>query len=90
MNGLQHLAGILVLLSFQFARAVEVPPASPARPTHQQLEFSDWEQGAFIHFSIGTFTGIEHGEGSASPSLFIPDKLNVRQWVACAKSMGAR
>ena len=46
---------------------------------HQQLEFY-----GFIHFSMNTFTNKEWGDGTDSPSLFNPTKLDVKQWVKIA------
>lgn len=60
-----------------------------AKPTPEQLEFMDMEIGAFIHFTINTFTGDEHGDGGRDAKLFNPEQLDPEQWVRTAKSMGA-
>lgn len=64
--------------------------AELAKPSPRQLEFADWELGTFIHFGISTFTGEGHGNGRANPKLFDPKSLDVRQWLAGAKAMGAK
>ena len=58
-----------------------------AKPSQAQLDFQDMEVGAFIHYSIDAFGG---RSGKAPPSAFAPTDLDVRQWVAAAKSMGAQ
>lgn len=66
------------------ARLVQVVP-HPRQLAFQQLEFY-----AFIHFTVNTFTGREWGEGTESPAIFQPNKLDARQWVAAVKSAGMR
>ncbi|MDO7172518.1 alpha-L-fucosidase [Mariniflexile sp. AS56] len=63
---------------------------SLAKPTQQQINFADWEVGAFIHYGLNPFTDQEHGDGQESPSKFNPTNLDVEQWVLTAKSMGAK
>ena len=44
----------------------------------------------FVHFTVNTFTGKEWGDGTESPSIFNPEKLDARQWARAAKSGGFR
>jgi len=66
-----------------------VGPSHMALPTAYQLQHMMWEMEMFIHFSITTYTGSQAGH--QDPSLFAPDPatLNVSQWVATAKALGA-
>ena len=68
------------------AVAPEYPPAASAL----QKKFLDWDMTAFIHFSITTFTGAQ--TGTQDPTKFAPPAatLNVSQWVATVKAMGAK
>ncbi len=50
---------------------------------HQQMEFY-----AFVHFTVNTFTNKEWGDGTESPSIFNPEKLDCNQWVEACKSAG--
>ncbi len=60
------------------------------KPSKKQIEFADWEVGAFFHFGLNVFTGQEHGDGKEPPSKFNPTELDAEQWVLTAKSMGAK
>jgi alpha-L-fucosidase len=42
----------------------------------------------FVHFTVNTYTGREWGDGTESPSIFRPDKLDARQWARAAKAGG--
>ena len=52
---------------------------------HQQLEFY-----AFVHFTVNTFTDREWGDGTESPDIFNPEKLDAEQWAKAVKSAGMR
>ena len=65
-------------------RLAAVTPA-PRQVAHQQLEFY-----AFIHFTVNTFTDREWGDGTESPAIFNPAKLDAEQWVRAVKSAGMR
>ncbi len=60
-----------------------------AKPSKAQAAFQDLEMGVFIHYGINVYTGQEHGDGKQPPSKFNPTELDVEQWVAAAKAMGA-
>ena len=57
-----------------------------AKPTEVQKSAIAFELEMFLHFSIDTFSN------SLDPTKFAPnpETLNVSQWVATAKAMGAR
>lgn len=42
----------------------------------------------FVHFTVNTFTGKEWGEGTESPEIFNPRKLDARQWARTARRNG--
>lgn len=65
-------------------RLVQVVP-SQRQLNHQSLEFY-----SFVHFTVNTYTGREWGDGSESPSIFNPCKLDASQWVRSVKSAGMR
>lgn len=65
-------------------RLVQVVP-SGRQLRHQELEFY-----GFIHFTVNTFTDREWGDGTESPGIFNPVRLDARQWVAAAKDAGMR
>ena len=69
------------------------PPADAAprpRPTPQQLRWQRDELAMFVHLTVNTFTGKEWGDGTESPSIFNPRKLDARQWARTAKQAGFR
>ncbi len=66
-----------------------LPQARP-RPTAQQLAWQRDELALFVHFGVNTFTDREWGDGTESPSIFNPTRLDARQWVRSAKAAGAK
>lgn len=58
----------------------------------QQLEFLDWEFGAFFHFGIRTFyEGHTDWDGKEMPlSGFNPAEIDCENWVRTAKEAGAK
>ena len=50
-------------------------------PSERQVKFQQLEFYAFIHFTVNTFTDKEWGDGTESPSIFAPMKLDAQQWV---------
>lgn len=58
------------------------------KPTARQLNWQKLETTAFIYFTVNTFTDKEWGEGTESPSIFNPTKLDARQWVKALKDGG--
>lgn len=65
-------------------RFVQVLP-SPRQVAHQSTEFY-----AFVHFTVNTFTDREWGDGTESPEIFNPEKLDAEQWARAIKSAGMR
>jgi alpha-L-fucosidase len=64
--------------------------AERPRPSARQLAWHRGELTMFVHFTVNTFTGREWGDGTESPSIFRPDKLDARQWARTAKAGGFR
>ena len=63
--------------------------ASPA-PSARQIEWLQREKTIFFHFGMNTFTNMEWGDGSESPSIFNPTELDCRQWIKTVKDAGFR
>ena len=59
-------------------------------PSERQMAWFDTEFYAFFHFGMNTFTGREWGEGTESPALFNPERLDCDQWAEAVKAAGAR
>ena len=59
-------------------------------PHERQFRFQQLEFYAFIHFTVNTFTDREWGDGSESPRIFNPERLDPEQWVKAVKSAGMR
>lgn len=65
-------------------RLIEVVP-SPRQIALQQMEFY-----AFVHFTVNTFTDLEWGDGTESPAIFNPAKLDADQWAQAIKAAGMK
>ncbi|MBQ0010768.1 MAG: alpha-L-fucosidase [Ruminococcus sp.] len=61
-------------------------------PSKKQMQFLDWEFGAFFHFGIRTFyPGHRDWDGIEMPAeAFCPDEFDCRQWVKTVKEVGAK
>ena len=66
------------------------PTVARPRPTPQQLRWQRDELAMFVHLTVNTFTGKEWGDGTESPAIFNPRKLDARQWARTAKQAGFR
>lgn len=64
------------------------PDQTPVRPAPRQLAWQQLETTAFLHFTVNTFTDQEWGDGTESPQVFNPTKLDARQWVKTLKETG--
>ena len=58
------------------------------KPSPHQLQWQQLETTAFIHFTVNTFTDKEWGDGTESPKVFNPEKLDARQWIKTLKDAG--
>ena len=59
-------------------------------PHERQVSFQQLEFYAFVHFTVNTFTDKEWGDGTESPTIFNPEKLDAVQWVKAIKSAGMK
>lgn len=59
-------------------------------PSERQLKWQETEFYAFIHYGINTYTNSEWGNGNADPELFLPEKLDCRQWAKLCKLAGMK
>lgn len=60
------------------------------KPTEAQAQWQDDEFGIFVHFGLNTYANKEWSDGTVSPRVFNPVKLNCEQWVTAAKTAGAK
>jgi alpha-L-fucosidase len=67
------------------ARQDRLPVPSPAQLAWQQDELA-----LFLHFGVNTFTDREWGDGREDPAIFMPDRLDARQWTRAARAGGFR
>ncbi|MEO7456431.1 MAG: alpha-L-fucosidase [Gemmatimonadaceae bacterium] len=79
------VAGGLALAPRRVLAAAARPVPSPAQLAWQQDELA-----MFLHFGVNTFTDREWGDGSESPGIFDPARLDARQWARSAKAAGFR
>ena len=59
-------------------------------PHERQVAFQQLEFYAFVHFTVNTFTDKEWGDGTESPSVFNPEKLDAVQWVKAVNAAGMK
>ena len=59
-------------------------------PHKRQVTFQQLEFYSFVHFTMNTFTDREWGDGTESPSIFNPHKLDAVQWVKAIKAAGMK
>jgi alpha-L-fucosidase len=70
--------------------------AIPDQTGSQRLSLEQlrkWETlgyGMFLHFGMSTFVGNELPDGSHSPALYAPEKLDVGQWISVARDAGMK
>jgi len=57
-------------------------------PSERQIRLQQMAFYAFVHFTVNTFTDREWGDGTESPSIFNPVKLDASQWVNAVKAAG--
>lgn len=59
-------------------------------PDPRQVAFQETEFYAFVHFTVNTFTDREWGDGTESPEIYNPTKLDATQWVSAIREAGMR
>ncbi|MBR3505030.1 MAG: alpha-L-fucosidase [Clostridia bacterium] len=59
-------------------------------PSERQIRFQRLEFYAFIHFTVNTFTDKEWGDGTESPAVFAPSRLDAEQWARAVQSAGMK
>jgi alpha-L-fucosidase len=64
--------------------------AAHVRPSLRQLAWQDLEFIGFIHYTVNAFTDKEWGDGTESPSIFNPTRLDTRQWARVCKDAGMK
>ena len=79
---------IFLLIAAVFSVGLHLQAQTTPRPTTRQLSWQQLETTAFLHFTVNTFTDKEWGDGTESPSIFNPTKLDARQWVKALKDGG--
>lgn len=84
---LSILVALFVLTSFGPGEVAPPAPLYPV-PSKAQLAWHEMEMNAFIHFTINTFTDLEWGMGSESPTLFNPSQADPAQWTKILKATG--
>ncbi len=84
------MLGRLVLFAGALSVVLPAQNFDDLRPSPQQVAWQDLEIGVLIHFGPNTFMDREWGDGTADPRVFNPAQLDAGQWVAAAKSAGAR
>ena len=57
-------------------------------PSERQLRTQEMEFYAFVHFTVNTFTDREWGDGTETPAIFDPRKLDARQWARAVRDAG--
>jgi alpha-L-fucosidase len=75
-----------MLIEQDFSTRAPCPPL----PAAHQVSWQRGEIAIFVHFTVNTYTGREWGDGTESPAIVNPTKLEARQWAAAAKAAGAR
>lgn len=64
--------------------------AAEVRPSPRQLHWQQHGFVAFVHFGMNTFTDREWGDGTESPSKFLPTEFDARQWAKTFADAGMR
>lgn len=68
-----------------------IKQAAHVKPDKKQLRMlRETPFYLFVHFSPNTYTDLEWGDGTESPAIFNPEKLDCEQWAKAALSVGAK
>ncbi len=59
-------------------------------PSPRQLALQSMEFYAFVHFTVNTFTDKEWGDGTESPAVFNPTRLDADQWARAIRDAGMK
>ncbi len=81
------LAGVVV------HRVLVAGPQSPSPATERTPALDEYEKrrfGVSFHFSMNTFTGDDYETGKVPATTYDPTRLNVKQWISVAHSLGAK
>jgi alpha-L-fucosidase len=82
---------LMILMMENVVTAATAPPSPYGPlPTPRQLQWSQLDEYAFVHFSINTFTDKEWGYGDESESLFHPTDFDADQIVTTAQQAGLK
>ena len=60
------------------------------RPSRRQMKLQQMEFYAFFHFTVNIYTDREWGDGTESPHIFNPEKLDAAQWARAVKRAGMK
>jgi len=82
-------AGVWLSRSLPGGSSADVGSGRPV-PSPAQLAWQRDELALFLHFGVNTFTDREWGDGTEDPAIFMPEKLDARQWARAAKAGGFR
>lgn len=64
--------------------------AAEAVPSERQMIWQDTEFNALVSFGMNTFTGVDWGDGFASPESFWPEDFSADDWAENVKAAGMR
>ncbi|OLY93672.1 alpha-L-fucosidase [Cnuella takakiae] len=89
MTLFRKLTAALLLPVCLHAQPSPPQPVGPV-PTKAQWEWQQMEYYMFIHFGPNTFTNKEWGHGDEDPKVFLPTRLDARQWARTARDAGMK
>ncbi len=85
---MEHLSKMNAIRLFLLIATLPFLTQAQPKPTPRQLAWQKLETTAFLHFTVNTFTDKEWGDGTESPAIFNPAKLDARQWVRTLRDAG--
>lgn len=90
MRRFLFLTNIVLVFVFTNCQTIEPPKPILPIPTKTQIEWSEMERNAFIHFGLNTFNDMEWGYGDTPAITFNPSELDVNQWCEVIKKAGLK